>query len=69
MDDPSALRARMVAFWQGCREVARGASGSYAYDQYVTHCRRHHPERPLPTREEFFRRELTERWDGIRRCC
>lgn len=50
-------------------EIARGASGTHAYDHYVAHCRERHPERPLPTREEFYRRELTARWEGIRRCC
>lgn len=51
------------------RDLARGVSGTHAYEQYVAHCRAHHPERPVPTREEFFRREFTEKWDGIRRCC
>lgn len=50
-------------------ELARGAAGTHAYDQYVAHCRRNHPDRPLPTREEFFRREFCEKWDGVRRCC
>jgi uncharacterized short protein YbdD (DUF466 family) len=50
-------------------DVWLGLSGQYAYEQYVEHRRRHHPEQPIATREEFFRRELTEGWEGIRRCC
>lgn len=51
------------------RDLARGVSGAHAYEQYVAHCRKHHPDRPIPSREEFFRREFTEKWEGIRRCC
>lgn len=51
------------------RDLARGVAGTHAYDQYLEHARKRHPDRPVMTREEFFRREFTEKWDGIRRCC
>lgn len=51
------------------REVARGAAGTHAYDDYLAHCRMHHPHAPVLSREEFFRREFTAKWEGIRRCC
>jgi uncharacterized short protein YbdD (DUF466 family) len=63
----------MVEILQRCRsalaEILDGASGLHAYEQYAEHHRQHHPEREPLSREEFFRRELTARWEGIRRCC
>lgn len=54
---------------QCARDLARGVAGTHSYDQYVAHCRAHHPDGPVLSREEFFRREFTEKWEGIRRCC
>jgi uncharacterized short protein YbdD (DUF466 family) len=51
------------------RHVWLGVSGLHAYEAYVAHCRAHHPDRAIPSREEFFRRDLVARWDGVRRCC
>jgi uncharacterized short protein YbdD (DUF466 family) len=51
------------------RDVWSGVSGLHEYESYVEHSRRHHPESPVLSREEFFRRELTARWNGVRRCC
>jgi uncharacterized short protein YbdD (DUF466 family) len=63
----------MVEVLQRCgralAEIWEGVSGLHAYDQYVAHLRTHHPEREPISREEFYRRELTARWEGIRRCC
>lgn len=54
---------------QVLRDVWHGVSGLHEYESYVEHCRRHHPEHGPLSREEFFRREFTERWNGVRRCC
>jgi uncharacterized short protein YbdD (DUF466 family) len=51
------------------RDIVRGAAGADAYGHYLDHLRRHHPERPPLSREDFFRREFSARWDGMRRCC
>jgi uncharacterized short protein YbdD (DUF466 family) len=51
------------------RDVWYGVSGLHEYESYVEHCRRHHPEREALSREDFFRRQFTERWNGVRRCC
>lgn len=51
------------------REVLTGASGSDAYRNYLSHLRRHHPEREPLSREAFARADLSARWDGVRRCC
>lgn len=51
------------------RDLWLGVSGQHAYDAFVAHCRTHHPDRAVPSREEFFRRDFVERWNGVRRCC
>ena len=51
------------------RDIIRGAAGMDAYDQYRRHLARHHPGQPPLSREDFFRRELVSRWQGVRRCC
>jgi len=41
------------------------------YDTYVLHLRRHHPERAIPSYEEFFRQRQDARYKngGTRGCC
>lgn len=51
------------------RQVLIGASGLDAYEIYLEHCRRTHPRDAPLSRQEFFRNDLTARWDGIKRCC
>ncbi len=50
--------------------VVRTIIGVPDYERYVAHCARHHPDRPVPSREEFLRRRLEERYrrPGAR-CC
>jgi uncharacterized short protein YbdD (DUF466 family) len=50
-------------------DIVRGAVGADAYANYRAQLTRHHPERRPLSREEFFRRDTAERWEGIRRCC
>ena len=52
-----------------CRDIVRGAAGADAYAAYCAHAAAHHPDEPRLSREAFFRREFSARWDGIRRCC
>lgn len=51
------------------RDVLYGASGLTAYEQYLGHLRARHPDVAPMSREEFFRNDLTARWNGVRRCC
>jgi uncharacterized short protein YbdD (DUF466 family) len=51
------------------RDVWHGVSGLHTYDRYLAHHRAHHPDLVPLEREEFFRRELSEKWNGVRRCC
>ena len=65
----NAALGRLRALGAALGEVVRGAAGTDAYANYRAHLARHHPlERPL-SREEFFRKEFSARWEGIRRCC
>jgi uncharacterized short protein YbdD (DUF466 family) len=50
-------------------DVIRGAAGTEAYAHYLAHLGRHHPDQQPLSREDFFRRELSARWEGVRRCC
>ena len=50
--------------------VIRQVCGMPDYDAHVAHLRRHHPERPVPSRREFFDGFVRSRYgDGPTRCC
>ena len=55
--------------WRGLRMWLAWLNGDTAYLNFVAHLREHHPERPVPTRAEFYRLEVERRWNSIRRCC
>lgn len=62
-----ALVARVVATLV---RGARLAIGQPDYATYVAHLRERHPERPVPSREAFFReREQARYGRGRTRCC
>jgi uncharacterized short protein YbdD (DUF466 family) len=71
MRSPALARLRGAAAAVGAAigDVVRGAAGTEAYAQYLSHLARHHPQQRPLSREDFFRREFSARWDGIRRCC
>jgi uncharacterized short protein YbdD (DUF466 family) len=66
---PRPVLGRLRIFGEALRDVIRGATGADAYANYLAHLERHHPDRRPLSRGDFFRRELSARWDGIRRCC
>jgi len=47
----------------------RAATGDDAYDNYLRHCARTHPEGPLLSRRAFYALEQERKWSGISRCC
>jgi len=57
--------------WRRAVQTARLAIGVPDYDTYVLHLRRHHPERAIPSYEEFFRQRQDARYKngGTRGCC
>ena len=54
----SALRH----FWRQAVRTARLAIGVADYDTYVRHLRTHHPERDLPTYEQFYTQSQAARY-------
>jgi uncharacterized short protein YbdD (DUF466 family) len=52
-----------------CIEVIRQLSGDDAYERYLRHHARAHPDEPPLSRTVFFRREQDRKWNGVRRCC
>jgi uncharacterized short protein YbdD (DUF466 family) len=51
-------------------QTARLCCGVPDYDAYVKHLREHHPEREVPSYEEFFRERQVARYKGTGgRCC
>jgi uncharacterized short protein YbdD (DUF466 family) len=68
----SSLRRTFAPFLRAAcvlREVGVGVLALDAYETYVAHRRRHHPDEAVLSREEFFRRDQADRWNGVRRCC
>jgi uncharacterized short protein YbdD (DUF466 family) len=54
----------------GVRWYLREVSGESAYDRYVEHMRRDHPEQPVMSRREYERRRMDQRDENPRaRCC
>jgi uncharacterized short protein YbdD (DUF466 family) len=54
----------------GVRWYLREVSGESAYDRYVEHVRRDHPDQPVMSRRDFERRRQDEREENPRaRCC
>lgn len=59
-------KARLRALTAGWRRIV----GMPDYGAYLTHCRRHHPDRPVPTEREYFEQYLKARYEGgPTRCC
>ena len=55
--------------WQGAWRYVRHVSGDDAYERYLQHCAVYHPDETPLNRKDYFRREQSRKWDGIRRCC
>jgi uncharacterized short protein YbdD (DUF466 family) len=56
--------------WRALCTTARLVCGVPDYEGYVAHLRRLHPERPVPSYEEFFAERQSARYGaGRSRCC
>jgi uncharacterized short protein YbdD (DUF466 family) len=60
MTEPRARR-----LWALIRQL----SGDDAYERYLAHHAKAHPEKPLLSRKELFKLEQARKWNGVRRCC
>jgi uncharacterized short protein YbdD (DUF466 family) len=47
----------------------RGVTGDDAYDKYLAHHARNHPDAQPMSREVFFDFLLEQKWSGVNRCC
>jgi uncharacterized short protein YbdD (DUF466 family) len=47
----------------------RALLGDDAYERYLDHQRRRHPDSVPLQRADFYRAELDRRWSQINRCC
>ena len=55
----------LLRLWRSLQELA----GENAYRKYCEHTHARHPERPLPTEEEFYLERLAEKYARPNRCC
>lgn len=61
---------RWRVFWKRAVQTARLCCGVPDYEVYVAHLRAHHPTRPVPSYEDFFRERQEARYrGGGGRCC
>jgi uncharacterized short protein YbdD (DUF466 family) len=67
----SLLVRRLAEVGKVLRQTGRLMCGIPDYDGYVAHLRRHHPDRSVPSYEEFFRQRQDARYgrNGNARCC
>lgn len=66
----SAVTAPPFGLVARLRRYVAGVTGADRYERYVEHLRRMHPQRPVPTRAQFWRDHYAEqeRNPGTR-CC
>ena len=51
--------------WEFIRQLATDD----AYERYLEHHRREHPNTPALDRRAFYLREQQRKWSGVQRCC
>jgi uncharacterized short protein YbdD (DUF466 family) len=62
--------SRGTGFLKRVGGVIRAISGMPDYEAYVTHLRRCHPERSIPSERDFYDEYVKSRYgDGPTRCC
>lgn len=49
--------------------LLRGVVGDDAYEKYLAHHERTHPEQVPMTPEAFFRAQLEQKWNCVSGCC
>jgi len=70
--DEASGRRLVTGIRHGLRQAwrfLRQASGDDAYDRYLAHMKRAHPDKPVMSRGAYFRARQDQRWNGISRCC
>lgn len=59
------IAAELKKAWCYLRQV----TGDDAYERYLAHQRRSHPDQQPLTREQYFRQRQDEKWSKVSRCC
>ncbi len=55
----------LIKLWQ----FIKALSGDDAYEKYLKHQAKYHPEQLPLSPKEFFKAETERKWNGVRRCC
>jgi uncharacterized short protein YbdD (DUF466 family) len=55
----------LLRFWALVRELA----GDDAYERYLAHHHRAHPEQRPLDRKAFYLERQRQKWSGVQRCC
>lgn len=66
------MRSALVKAAKGIRWYVRELTDESAYDRYVGHLRKDHPEAPVPSRRDFERMRTDRQEEDPRqgfRCC
>ncbi len=59
----------MKTWFLQCWALLRQLSGDDAYERYLRHQAKQHPDETPLDRRHFFKREQERKWHGIKRCC
>jgi uncharacterized short protein YbdD (DUF466 family) len=59
------LRRLSASGWRFVREV----TGDDAYERYLAHQQRAHPDELPMSRDQYYRFRLDQKWSKVSRCC
>lgn len=68
--ESTGIKTRLGQVLRCVWSALRNISGDDAYERYLEHLKRHHPESQPLSRRSFFLSEQQRRWNGgPNRCC
>jgi uncharacterized short protein YbdD (DUF466 family) len=59
----------MKQFLSAGFNLLRGVTGDDAYEKYLAHHERTHPEQRPMNAEDFFKAQLEQKWNCVSGCC
>lgn len=66
----TGMKTGITRVLRGVWNALRNISGDDAYERYLEHLKRHHPDAVPPNRRSFYESEQLRRWNGgPNRCC
>ncbi len=63
------MRTEAKKFLSAGLNLLRGVTGDDAYDKYLAHHERTHPDQTPMTAGEFFQAQLDQKWNCVSGCC